>query len=273
MTLRVHRPALSPRLMIAVALAAVVALLGLIADPAAAQEPGRGHGSESRNMRLLGHDPLQARSAYQPLIKQSATTGRWIAYVGHHGGRALNPLTGEIETNGTSLVDVTNPRRPRYLSHIPGPDGGGGAQMVRVCDGRDLPQGDPERVYMLRTHGNVAHQIWDVSDARAPTLLTTVVDDLRGTHKNWWECETGIAYLVSGVEGWRSTRMTQVFDLGDPAAPRFIRNFGLPASSPERRRSELRHRCTGRSRSATRSSSATGRTPAASCRSSTATSC
>ena len=38
----------------------------------------------------------------------------------------------------------------------------------------------------------------------------------QGTHKSFWECDTGIAYLVSGVEGWRTRRMTQVFDLSDP---------------------------------------------------------
>jgi hypothetical protein len=29
----------------------------------------------------------------------------------------------------------------------------------------------------------------------------------------------GIAYLVSGLEGWRTRRMTQVYDLSDPARP------------------------------------------------------
>src|SRR5205085_7049569 len=57
---------------------------------------------------------------------------------------------------------------------------------------------------------------------------TTIVKGLHGTHKSWWECDTGIAYLVSGGEGWRTRRMTQVYDLSDPAHPRFIRDFGLP---------------------------------------------
>ena len=57
-------------------------------------------------------------------------------------------------------------------------------------------------------------------------------EGLVDTHKNWWECDTGIAYLVSGVEGWAPRRMTQVYDLSDPAEPRFIRNFGLPGQQP-----------------------------------------
>ena len=57
-------------------------------------------------------------------------------------------------------------------------------------------------------------------------------DKLKGTHKNWWECDSGIAYLVSGLPDWRTRRMTQVFDLSDPARPAFIRNFGLPGQQP-----------------------------------------
>ena len=46
-------------------------------------------------MALVGSHDLQGRSAYQPLVVESR--GRWIAYVGHHGGKALNALTARIE--------------------------------------------------------------------------------------------------------------------------------------------------------------------------------
>lgn len=191
------------------------------------------HPASASNMTLLGHNDLQARSAYQPVIHENR--GRWIAYIGHHGGSALNPLSGKAEDSGTSLVDVTDPRKPRYVAHIPGEPGQGetgGAQMVRVCNGKDLPKGDPAKVYLLRTFGNLAHEVWDVSTPEKPARLAVVVDKLKGTHKNWWECDTGIAYLVSGLPDWRIRRMTQIFDLSDPAKPVFVRNFGLPGQQP-----------------------------------------
>ncbi len=199
------------------------------------------HRGEARNMRLLGQHGLQARSAYQPVIHpQPGEDGqRWIAYVGHHGGKSLNPLTGEVEPNGTSLVDVTNPRRPQYLAHIPGEPvdprrsgESGGAQMVRVADGKDLPHGDPDKVYLLRSFGNSAHQTWDVTDPSEPQFITTIVGGLSDTHKSWWEPDTGIAYLVCGDPAWRTTRMTKIYDLSDPARPRFIRDFGLIGQQP-----------------------------------------
>ncbi len=192
---------------------------------------------ESKDMALLGVNDLQARSAYQPTIHQQG--GRWIAYIGHHGGtkevpKPLNPLTGVAEFNGTSIVDVTGPRAPKYLFHLPGDEGlaeQGGAQMVRVCDGKTLPKADPNAVYMLRTFANSAHEIWNTADPANPKLVVRL-GGLKGTHKNWWECDTGIAYLVSGVPGWRVDRMTEVYDLSDPTKPVKIRDFGLPGQEP-----------------------------------------
>jgi hypothetical protein len=37
---------------------------------------------------------------------------------------------------------------------------------------------------------------------------------------------------VSGVEGWRARRMTQVFDLSDPLKPVHVRDFGLVGQQP-----------------------------------------
>jgi hypothetical protein len=218
-----------------------LALISFAAAPASSQAPARGHGAEARDLELVGHDDLQGRSAYQPTIHKQG--GRVIAYVGHHGGKARNPLTGADEDNGTSIVDVTDPARPRYLAHIPGAGGGseqGGAQMARLCD----RQG---KTYLLRTFGNAVpnsgHEVWDVSDPTKPRKASTVVTGLTSTHKNFWECDTGTAYLVSGdlvktdplqpgASGWRTARMTKIYDLSDPTKPVFVRDFGLAGQEP-----------------------------------------
>jgi hypothetical protein len=235
MTVTMRHPGLAARALLVGCLTAV-AVLGIHAGPAGAQVKK----AEAKNLKLLGKHDLQARSAYQPTIEFNPVARRWIAYVGHHAGVALNTLTGEEENNGTSLIDVTEPKEPRYLVHIPGQPGegeGGGAQMTRVCNGSELPNGDPDKVYLLRTVNGetpdlTGHQIWDVTRPRRPELLTTVVSGLVDTHKSWWECDTGIAFLVSGVPGWRAERMTQVFDLSDPTNPEHIRDFGLVGQEP-----------------------------------------
>ena len=224
------------------------AVLALGASNARARDVNTGRDAESKNMKLVGFNDLQARSAYQPIIHQQGS--RFIAYVGHHGGGAFNPLTNTTERNGTSIVDVTDPSRPVYLRHIPGPSGegeAGGAQMVRACSAKELPNAnlnaDPGRNkhYLLRATSN-SHEVYDVTNPSSPTLVKTVVANLTNTHKSWWECSTGIAYLVSdgtGLSGatpsfpnWRTNRMTQIFDLSNPADPKFIRNYGLVGQQP-----------------------------------------
>ena len=128
----------------------------------------------------------RARPISRPSINTHITG--YILFAGHHAlakqgegllpnGQILpsfNPLTGKNELNGTSIVDVTNPRNPQYLFHLPVPDGGaGGAQMVRVCDGNALPVQDG-KIYMLRTYANSAHEIWDVTNPSNPVGVRTV---------------------------------------------------------------------------------------------------
>jgi hypothetical protein len=73
--------------------------------------------------------------------------------------------------------------------------------------------------------------------------VSTVVSGLTATHKNYWECDTGTAYLISGdlaksdplqpgASGWRTSRMTKIYDLSDPTKPVFVRDFGLAGQEP-----------------------------------------
>jgi hypothetical protein len=195
------------------------------------------------NMKVEGFNDNQGRPIYQPLVVNQ--NGREILYLGNLGGNLLNPLTGKVEPNGTSIIDVSDVAQPKFLFHIPGPSGpvaNAGSQMVRVCGGSVLPHGEKGKWYLLRTFGNVgpdeAHQIWDVTDPAAPKFITTIVSGLSNTHKNWWECDTGIAYLVAGskADGWQQSGSAQhlkIYDLSDPAHPVYIRDFGLVGQQPD----------------------------------------
>jgi len=199
-------------------------------------------GVSNLNIRLVGHNDLQARSAYQPIVH--AYGERRILFVGHHAGEALNPATGMIEKNGLSIVDVTDPARPTYLAHFPptGPEASG-TQHVQVCDGSALPNADDAKVYAIRTNGNLGYEVLDVTDPAAPKFLTTIAETgvssrpesergNRETHKFQWDCATGIAYMNGTAAGWRVTRVLQTFDVSDPSAPKHVRDFGLAGYEP-----------------------------------------
>jgi hypothetical protein len=220
-------------------------------------------GASSHNMRLVGTNDLQARSTYQPTLHKYSHN-RYFLFTGHHAlglqGEGLlpnaqllpsfNPLTGKNELNGTGIVDVSDPRHPKYIFHLPVADGAsGGAQMVRVCDGSTLPIHD-SKIYMLRTYANSAHEIWDVTNPSNPVGVRTVAGGnpvigaqtgapgaLAGTHKSWWECDTGIAYIVGQrgndtADGWGPGNHIFIFDLSNPANPVFLRDWALDGQQP-----------------------------------------
>jgi hypothetical protein len=122
---------------------AIVGLTALAAMPAMSQSPQVGAPPEAKNMRLVGYNDLQARSAYQPVIHRHGD--RYIAYIGHHGGtnsvaKPVNPITGQAEFNGTSIIDVTDPKNPKYLAHVPGDEGVGRGR--RRADGAPVRRQD-----------------------------------------------------------------------------------------------------------------------------------
>src|SRR6516165_8395556 len=101
-------------------LAACLVLFACSASVHAQKQQVIGAPPEASNMKLVGSNDLQARSAYQPTIHHQGN--RWIAYIGHHGGTdaapaPVKPANGQAEPNGNSIVDVTAPAQPKYLRH------------------------------------------------------------------------------------------------------------------------------------------------------------
>ena len=200
-----------------------------------------GDESESFNMQLVGKHPLQGRSSYQPIPHKYGD--RWILFVGHHAGESLNTQTGELEVNGMSVLDITDATKPELLSHVPPTSPASGTQHVQVCDGSSLPEGNPDKTYLLRTNGLLSYELFDVTDPAEPKFLSTIAETghssrpessrgTRETHKFQWECITGIAYFNGTPKGWRVTRLLQAFDLSNPNNPHHIRDFGLIGWEP-----------------------------------------
>ena len=212
--------------------AAISAAVGWAFSAGAVSQSG-----EAKNMHRVGHDDLQGRASYQPNVIQYPD-GRTIAFAGTHNGSGPNPLNGgAVENNGTVILDVTDPQNPKETFHLPAP-AGGQSQMVRLCLGLQLPHGDPGKVYMLRNvqgGSSSGYQVWDVTNIYAPALKSSVTG-IRSTHKVWWECNTGIAYMPGSRTAsptWRQAQSMVIMDWSDPnATPVYLRTFGLPGSQP-----------------------------------------
>jgi hypothetical protein len=194
--------------------------------------PPNGWNQESIwNMEVIGFNDNQGRpSSDDGWIENE--NGRYILYMTDSGGSAYNPLTGQVEPNGTSLIDVTNPYHPIFVYHIPSTTGS--SSHVAVCNGNTLPHGQKGHWYMLRHDGAINQEVWDVTNPSAPLRIKVILSGLNFTHHDWWECDTGIAYLIAGsqADGWYSGQHVYIYDISDPNNPVFIRQWGLVGQQP-----------------------------------------
>src|SRR5262249_37345054 len=187
--------------------ALVIATLAILAFSVSALADVTQSG-EQKNMRRVGHTDLQGRPSYQPNVIQYPD-GRFIAFAGTHNNIPVprpgftflpNPLNNNAdEPNGTMIIDVTDPANPKEMAHIPVPVPGGQAQMARMCLGSDLNENLRGKVYLMRNiQGNTVqmsgYEVWDVTDVKKP-VLASALRGIRSTHKLWWECNTGVAYM------------------------------------------------------------------------------
>ena len=200
--------------------------------PALRAPPPNGWNEQSVwNMEVVGFNDNQGRpSSDDGWIENQ--NGQYILYMTDSGGSAYNPITGQVEPNGTSLIDVTNPYHPVFLWHIPSTTGA--ASHVAVCSGSILPNGTPGHWYMLRHDGSINQEIWDVTNPTKPFRLQVILSGLNFTHHDWWECDTGIAYLIAGsqADGWFSGQHVYIYDISNPTNPVFIRQWGLVGQQP-----------------------------------------
>jgi hypothetical protein len=201
--------------------------------------PPRGWAQESIwNMQVVGFaDDLGRSQSDQEWIENQH--GREILYAGSGAGRVPDPLTGRVEPCGMVIYDVTNVARPQLLANIPGDPAGGSIPHGVVCGGDTLPHGVKGDYYLILHRGNTRtgsgrFEISNVTNPSAPTLLTTVVTGLDEYHRTWWECDTGIAYMVAGSQsdGWHEKQHIKIYDLGDPTHPIYVRDWGLVGGQP-----------------------------------------
>jgi len=81
-------------------------------------------GGEASNMRLVGYHDLQGRESLEVVTRYDAANGDWV-YVGHSNNYwgdtegHMNSITGKVEFNGTSVINVADPRNPKLVWHIP----------------------------------------------------------------------------------------------------------------------------------------------------------
>jgi hypothetical protein len=181
-----------------------------------------GHGSASHRTRLVGFHDLQGREALQVILQ-----GDWC-YVGHLPGEAVNPLTGKSESNGTSILDVSNPAQPKLVAHIAS-EPGANCRAVQVVKN----PGDG-KTYIARNHeaaSGCSFQVFDMTDRTHPVHVSSVAETSAGrisfAHKGSWDEASGLYFGSVCQPGFRPGGHLGIWDLSKPAKPKYVSSYWI----------------------------------------------
>jgi hypothetical protein len=142
--------------------------------------------------------------------------GRWYLYMGH------------LWHYGWSIVDVTDPREPKFLKTVPGPGNTWTIQMtlhdnimITALEKSSLAWGaDPNKP------NEEGILIWDISDPVNPRQLSHWKTGATGTHRNSYPGGK-YAYLSAAVPGF-SSNILVILDISDPAHPKEAGRWWMP---------------------------------------------
>jgi len=169
----------------------------------------------SENVELLAYEDLQGRSSFKLALQER--DGRFFLYV------------AALWHSGWSIVDVTEPERPRFLRWVEGPPNTWTIQ-VQVADGKmitaleHVPPG-------WSAGGSDAEPmdgffVWDVSEPDDPRLLGQWRSGASGTHRNFYN-GGDVVHATTTLPGFDGHVYATV-DISEPASPRHLGTWWYP---------------------------------------------
>src|SRR4051812_12818873 len=175
--------------------------------------------SLSRNVTRLGRLDL-------PGAGQVRVEGNY-AYVGHLPNRAQL---------GTSILDVSDPRKPRVVSQIHLEDPRSHSHKARVVgellfvnseqNGPSRQQADQQTEAGAYDGGGF--RIYDVSDRAKPKLVHFEKTGGRGVHR--FDVDARYAYISTEMAGYVGNILV-IYDLRDPTRPEEVSRWWMPGAS------------------------------------------
>ena len=159
---------------------------------------------QTLNTRLIGH--IDCPGGGQVWV--DGTT----LYIGH-----MRP------PNGTTIVDVADPRAPNVLAHVAMPEGWH-SHKVRVSDG--IMVVNHEKLGQHGDHGfGGGLGIYDVANPAEPKLISKWRTGGRGVHR--FDFDGRHAYISPTVDGFVGN-IVMILDLGDPVKPQEVGRWWIP---------------------------------------------
>ena len=233
-----------------------IALLSALCLVAMGFISGNAFATDSHMTRLVGHSDLQARPTLQVNVRDydgasPELEGKVFAFVGHHRGQKPNPMNNNLlEHNGTTILDVTNPKKPVIIIHIPGAaNAEGRATQVAfnhldsgddyLIRNQEIPDGDPAAYFEIL---DITQTLIDGSPpgpgiqiAHKYPDLTSPSGALTSAHKGWWHANqisgaNAESYYFGSASGPTLSKGNHliIWDLRTIGDPKFVADALLP---------------------------------------------
>jgi hypothetical protein len=203
---------------------------------------------EASNVRLVGFSDLQGRETLEVHSNGDDANGDWV-YAGHSNNywgdpQHMNPITGQMEWNGTSIINTDDPANPKLVWHIPNESSANSRHVTVVYDYAHDGSG---KDYLARSSQGADYykfQIFDITSRGTDPSQIKLVSEITGTprnscgigcggpyisraHKGQWSADSGYYYVAAREPGFR-TALIQIWDMKDPANPKFVGRAWLP---------------------------------------------
>jgi hypothetical protein len=190
-------------------------------------------GGQARNVELLAFHDLggPGRAGYQMAMVEEQ--GRHYLYVLHWA------------TAGITILDVTDPRAPELLNHVPEPSGKQGISMVKlqVADGIGISHMQTRKFDLFfgpqpaGTEYDEGVLIWDFKNPVHPKVISRWnTGTPKGTHRNFYNGGRYV-HMTAGAPGYQGF-IYRILDIADPAKPRVVGQWAHPEqpTDPEDKR-------------------------------------
>ena len=163
-------------------------------------------GALASNVQAVGYSDLNGLNEgfKMSIIERN---GRWYLYVGHFWHR------------GWSIVDVTDPSRPRVVKFLAGPENTSTGQ-VDISDGKmitGLERKRPDWGGDDKLPASEGVLIWSLDNPEDPKLLGHYKTGGGGTHRNFYGGGRYM-HLSAAMPGYRGA-IYVIVDISDPAKP------------------------------------------------------
>jgi hypothetical protein len=193
---------------LAVSLSLAAAFTTLASRDAVAEPIPKGW--QAQNMKPIGFSGLDGRYGGFKMAIKKADNGRWYLYMGH------------TFDHGWSILDVTDPAKPRYVRFIEGPKNWLTTQLT--LNGNLMMTS--LNSFKPREDAGAAVLLWDISDPENPKKVGEWKGGANGAHRNVYPGGK-YAYLSTSMAGYRGYIMLAL-DVSDPANPKEAGRWWVP---------------------------------------------